>query len=631
VGPDLSHKRTLINALMLDPPVRRAIAASGAPGSKAHRRAEAKARKYALEIAADLSYSTVRVLDHVLTWLWQKLYDGVEVSGIQRLKQEADGNELIYVPCHRSHIDYLLLSYVLYKQGLSLPYIAAGINLNLPVVGAILRRGGAFFLRRSFSGNRLYATVFHAYLKALQTQGYPLEYFIEGGRSRTGRLLAAKGGMLSMSVQAFAEHRRRPVKFVPVYFGYERLIEGTAFISELRGDSKKKESLFGLVRSLRALRQAYGRVYVNIGEPIDLEMVMDRVAPAWRNTDISEDGTKPVWMSAVVDELGASILERINDAAAVTPISILALALLATPRLAMAESDLVRQIELYLTLYQRTPYSPYATAPDTTAEAVIAHGLRLDVIRREAHPLGSIIHLPERQAVLSTYFRNNILHLTIIHSLVAACFRQNQVQSRESLQVLLEWIVPYVSGELRLSIPREDVVQRVNEALNVMLELGLIETVAGGRLQRPVAGTAMDVSLSQLGEAVVPMLQRYYMTVALLQQYGSGSVAQTALEQRCQQCAERLSILSGIRSPDFFDRRLFRGFVGTLREQGVIAIDEAGLIRFDSDINFAAIDEKARNVLGEALRHSILSITMDTRPPQGDDADGDAPPQVVNG
>ena len=107
VGPDLSHKRTLINALLLDPPVRRAIAASGAPGTSAHRRAEAKARNYAIEIAADLSYSTVRVLDHVLTWLWQKLYDGVEVSGMQRLKQEADGSELIYVPCHRSHIDYL--------------------------------------------------------------------------------------------------------------------------------------------------------------------------------------------------------------------------------------------------------------------------------------------------------------------------------------------------------------------------------------------------------------------------------------------------------------------------------------------------------------------------------------------
>ncbi|MEL6216187.1 MAG: 1-acyl-sn-glycerol-3-phosphate acyltransferase, partial [Pseudomonadota bacterium] len=309
VGPDLSHRRTLINEVINDAAVRALINDAGAQDSRARRKAEAKAQAYAMEIAADLSYSTVRFFDRLLTWLWNRIYDGIRLGGTERLHEVVEGSELVYVPCHRSHFDYLLLSYVLYKQGLSLPYIAAGINLNLPVVGGLLRRGGAFFLRRSFSGNRLYASVFHAYVKALQTRGFPLEYFIEGGRSRTGRLLPPKVGMLSMTIQAFLADSRRPVKFVPVYFGYERLIEGTSFISELRGDGKKKESLFGLVRSLRRLRETFGEVYVNFGEPIDLADYLDAHAGNWRQEAL-KPGEKPEWLSETLDQLGWEILER---------------------------------------------------------------------------------------------------------------------------------------------------------------------------------------------------------------------------------------------------------------------------------------------------------------------------------
>jgi len=152
-------------------------------------------------------------------------------------------------------------------QGFSLPHVAAGVNLNLPIVGGILRRGGAFFLRRSFSGNPLYATVFNAYLKAILQRGHSIEYFVEGGRSRTGRLLPPKGGMLAMTVHAYLQKPRTPVMFVPIYFGYERLLEGRSFTKELAGDKKQSESIFGLLKSLHTLRQDYGRVHVNFAEP----------------------------------------------------------------------------------------------------------------------------------------------------------------------------------------------------------------------------------------------------------------------------------------------------------------------------------------------------------------------------
>ncbi len=609
VGPDLSHRRTLINEVLSEPRVRRLITDQGAVGSRARRKAEKKARGYAMEIAADLSYPTVRVLERLLTWVWHKIYDGVELNGIERLKETAEGRELIYVPCHRSHFDYLLLSYVLYKQGLSLPYVAAGINLNLPVVGAILRRGGAFFLRRTFSGNRLYASVFNAYLKALQTRGYPLEYFIEGGRSRTGRLLAPKVGMLSMTIQAFREDSRRPVMFVPVYFGYERLIEGTSFIGELSGGKKKKESLFGFVSSLKALREHFGRVYVNIGEPIDLAVMLDTHAPEWREPPAA-DGSKPEWLADVSDRLGWQILEHINSAAAATPISLLALALLGTPQQTMAEADLRRLLELYQDMFRETPYSRTATLPDMSADDIIEHGVRMKVIEIEAHPLGSIVHMPKRQALLLTYFRNNVLHLSSLHSLVAACYIHGDALSASELQRLLRLTSPFVRKELRLRWSSDALDGVVLAVIGAMVDAGLL-TRDGDMLRRPPAGSARAFALSQLGQSIVPVLQRYFMTIALLDKYGSGALSQNRLEEICQLCAERLSILYGLRSPDFFDRRLFRDFVSTLREAGIVQTDDEGKLIFNLD--FEAIERDARLVLGEPLRHSILSVTEVTK------------------
>src|SRR5690606_6418088 len=265
----------------------------------------------------------------------------------------------------------------------------------------------AFFLRRSFKGNRLYATVFNAYMHQILTRGHAIEYFVEGGRSRSGRLLRAKGGMLAMTVSSYVRAPRRPVVFVPVYFGYEKLIEGDSFISELSGEEKQKESLFGLIRSVKALRENFGKVYVNIGEPIRLEALLDDMHPGWRENGQWED-ERPPWLNEVVDELGTRIMRRINSAAAVTPISLLASILLSTPKQTMGELELKRQLRLSLDLLSRFRYSDEVTLPEMGPDEIIAHGERMQVIHRAAHPLGDVLHMAERQAVLMTYFRNNV-------------------------------------------------------------------------------------------------------------------------------------------------------------------------------------------------------------------------------
>jgi glycerol-3-phosphate O-acyltransferase len=335
IGPDLSTRRLLVDRVLDAEPVRKAITDQARRDGKEYLEAWKKAHAFAWEIAADYSNPVVRSLSFMLTYFWNRIYDGVTIHHLEQLKAVAPGNEIVYVPCHRSHMDYLLLSYLLYQHGVVPPHIAAGDNLNLPVIGSILRRGGAFFLRRSIRGNALYAAVFSEYVAQLVGEGFSLEYFIEGGRSRTGRLLAPKGGMIAMTVRAFLRAPRRPVVFVPVYIGYERLIEGESYLGELTGQAKKKESIWALVSGVgEILRSHYGKVTVNFGEPVRMDEVLVATDPDWR-TQITEE--KPSWLGDVVDTLAHNIQVNINRAADVNPINLLAVALLATPKHAMGE------------------------------------------------------------------------------------------------------------------------------------------------------------------------------------------------------------------------------------------------------------------------------------------------------
>ena len=302
IGPDLSHRRTIVARVLRARAVRAVVAAEAREKHGDFRPGLLQARKYAFEIAANYSHAFVQIAEKLLGRVWNRVYDGVKLNHAATLKEVSEGNEVVYVPCHRSHMDYLLMSYIIYHQGYALPHIAAGINLNIPVVGRLLRKGGAFFIRRSFAGNSLYTVVFMKYLAAIMARGHSIEYFIEGGRSRTGRLLHPKTGMLSMTVRSFLRDPVRPVVFVPVYFGYERIVEADTYISELSGAAKKKESWLDLLLSLRVLRERFGTVHVNVGEPIRLNALLDAQLPSWREQRFDDDTRLPA-VNALVGEL----------------------------------------------------------------------------------------------------------------------------------------------------------------------------------------------------------------------------------------------------------------------------------------------------------------------------------------
>jgi glycerol-3-phosphate O-acyltransferase len=566
-----------------------------------------QAQQYALEIAANYSPNFVRFLEHILTRIWNRIYDGVEFTHVETLERAAETHEIVYVPCHRSHTDYLLLSFAIFRHGYALPHIAAGVNLNLPIVGRFLRKGGAFFIRRSLRGNALYTVVFMSYLAAIMARGHSLEYFIEGGRSRTGRLLQPKTGMVAMTVRSFLRDPARPVMFLPVYFGYERIFEGSTYIGELSGLPKEKESIFGLLRVLPRLKERFGKVHVNLGEPIELGQLLDGFDADWRTRSADDYGRMP-WVNAAVDELSRRIMRNINAAAVVTPVNLLAITLLATPRQTLPEADLLRQLDLYKELLAAFPYSARVIAPTMSSAQMIGYGEALQMLTRQSHALGDLVQMSDAAAKRATYFRNNVLHLFALPSLVACAFTSNATMSTTDLCRLARRIYPYIASELFLRWPEEDVPSVVQGVLAALAQYGLLEPNEDStQWRRPPPTSAKAMQLSLLAQATIQTIERYYLAVALLLQAGSGQISQYALEERCQLLGQRMTMLYGFNSPEFFDRTMFENFIDLLRARGVIRIAEGGKLAFDDVLTQVALD--AQLVLQEQMRHSILQIT----------------------
>ncbi|MGB8299980.1 MAG: glycerol-3-phosphate 1-O-acyltransferase PlsB [Azonexus sp.] len=579
IGPDLSHRNTQIEMLLASAPVRKAMAEESAKLGISAGEAYGKANKFALEIASDYSYGTTRALELLLTWLLEHLYDGIETHNFEALAQIAPGQGIVYIPCHRSHVDYLLLSYLIYRNGLTPPHIAAGDNLDMPLVGSLLRRGGAFFLRRSFKGEPLYAAVFHEYLHLMLARGFPIEYFIEGGRSRTGRTLTPKAGILGMTIASYVRSHGRPLVFVPVYIGYERLIEGPTYVRELAGRPKQRESLWNLLSSVRNIRRIYGRVHVNFGDPLPLSGFLDRYRPDWRSARDEENGD---WLRGATREAAITLATRINDAAVINPVSLVALALLATPRCTADLVGLRRLITHFQALDAAAPYSAQRIACDLDPAQVIAHAERLGIIEQIPHPFGNLVRVVDAQVQQLPYFRNNVLHLFAVPALIACLVGNNRSLDVQRLTDAVVGIYGVMRSALFLHWSEDELLQEIQRTIAIFAERGLLRRAErSGWLLAPETNSQEFPELHMIGETLRPMLGRHFLALALLQQRGSGKLTRAVLEKDCQLLAQRLALLHGFGEAETADRSDFANLVSNLLDTELLVEDEEGLLRFD--------------------------------------------------
>ena len=606
LGPDVSHRRTLMRDLILKPDVQKAIIRRSKEDNRSEYKAALQARRYLNEIMANCSNITIQIMQRVLTAFWNKFYSGIEVSNHEYLKNLALSHELVYVPCHRSHIDYLLLSYLIYYEGLAIPYIAAGKNLNMPGIGTILRGGGAFFIRRSFKGNELYSTVLFEYVAELISKGVPIEYFVEGGRSRTGRLLQAKSGMLAMTVRAFLKYRKKPVAFVPVYVGYEKLLESKAYQAELSGEDKKTETLFNSIQSIFKIRGEFGRVRANFGKPVFLNQLLDYIHPSWQS-EVHDDSLRPEWIRSAVSQLADQIMCNINQAATVNSINLISMVLLATSKQTMDERELARMLEVYRSLLHMLNYSDQIIITQRSGMEQIKHAESLKMVKRQPHELGDIIYLDAKHSISLTYYRNNSLHLMALPSIIACCFLNARTNSKEEIIKLVSLAYPFIRNELFLKWEGNELSDVISHMLDVMSTHGLLQqSKKNDRYSRRGSGSIEFTQLLLLAKVISPILEVYYLTLALLSIAGKEKIPKQMLEKNCYLMAQRIAMIHELNSPDYSDKRLISNFIDTLIHIDYLKVYDTDHLEY-SEV-FHKADKRIRLLLSKEMRANILQM-----------------------
>lgn len=410
LGPVIKSRQQFKEKVLKDPAVIQTIENRSSRNNIKLKQVRKEASKYFDEIAADYNIAYVQFSSVVLTWLWKKLFQGIDVKldELAKVRECARKGPVVYVPSHKSHIDYLVLNHILYQHHMHIPRIAAGKNLDFWPIGPFFRKSGAFFIRRTFKGATLYAAVFVRYMKALLEERHPLEFYIEGGRSRSGKLVLPKIGFLSILVQAFREGYCDDLVFVPASITYDRVLEGRAYLKELGGGEKEKENIRQVVGTRRFFKKKYGKIYIRFGEPLLLKEYLAQ-------NEESSSGTQKL--------LAFDLIRSINRVSLVTPMALLATAILTKHRRGFNLSELTDTAETLLAFLEkyRLPTATSLERCDLAMEKSLDVLIKSNVVKslEDAEGTEPFYYVDEEKKRELEYYKNNIIHCFVSHAFVA--------------------------------------------------------------------------------------------------------------------------------------------------------------------------------------------------------------------
>ena len=480
VGPALKSRAELIGMVMHDPNLNRFMDEYAQKSKKDRISIAKEAHRYLYEIAADYQETFIEIWLKALTWLWNTVYDGLSIDseGLAKIRNLSKKMPFVIISCHRSHIDYLLLSYVFYKNNIQLPFIAAGNNLSFFPLGYVFRRSGAFFLRRSFKGNDLYGEVFSKYMATLLHEGLPLEFFIEGGRSRTGKMVMPKYGLLSMIIQAYQDKYCENLAAVPVYIGYDRVIEERSYLNELAGAPKVQENTAEIIKTTKILRKKYGRVYINIGEPIIMKDYLTAQDKPMEDMSLDE-------RQSLYRKIGYEVVLEINKVSVVTPFSLVASGLLSHDRRGVSYDELsgiLNEFYEYLSTRKVKFAATFAHREKAIADALNIFNStdiisKIEAVEEEEEMQEVVYSLADAKRLNLEYYKNNILHFFMSICFVATSMVKNPEDVMSLAKIMgdykfLKWLLwnEFIFDETR------DDVEEVDEVLAYLHARSMIVT-----------------------------------------------------------------------------------------------------------------------------------------------------------
>ena len=595
LGPQLYLRSQVIEFLLSSHNVRTVIASEAQKRGTSVARVTKTARKNLEAICSDLSPRFVLLFYLFLNWFFRKIFTTIEVRRSPALAEVARTQELIYLPCHRSHIDYLLLSYVLYREGLMVPHFGSGDNLDFLIIGTLLRKSGAFFLRRKFRGNRLYTTLFSEYMHYLVSKGYPLCFFPEGTRSRNGLLLEPKTGMLAMIAQSYLRNDYRQISLVPVYIGYDCLMEAQSFVSEIRGHSTPKhESWRDVFRARKVLSSSFGKAYVSFGEPLSL------------GEYLAAGEKRGQALSATISSLAHTVMEGIADHTVVTPVSIAAIVLLAKPQKSIAATELSDLYRVLRAFSEQLQWASHIRFPDLEPSALLHLVQAMPQIKWFKHESGDILYLDDHNDPVLLYAASNIAAVFLIPALIARLFRNFQrVEQRDLIATICNYY-RLMRGEFFLKWDQE-IERVVEETLSKMIELKLLHS--DPHLSPPALADDNFLLLHNLGCFADKIFERYAVLVTLLAAYQEhAQVQRQELERHYSLLLQRIAILKGRRAPDYRHARNVSYQIENFKNLALLTEAEDGMVRISPRLRDMA--RSCADALGRDIGQSIKKIAV---------------------
>jgi glycerol-3-phosphate O-acyltransferase len=410
---------------------------------------------------------------------------------------------------------------------------------------------------------------------------------------------------LAMTVQAVLRGGiHRPLALVPIYLGYEHVMEIGTYMKELRGANKEKESAWQVLGAIRKLRN-FGHGYVNFGTPLLLQPFLQQHAPQWREALGREEGFKPSWLTPSVNLLAEQLMTEVNNAAAINAMNLVALVLLATPHNQLSRQALERQLQLLLLLAKEAPYHANVSLPDAEPSALVDHILAMEKIQQRHDHAGALIYSSEHDAIQLSYYRNNILHLYISPALLAASLLHQPQPSVASVRQLMHSLYPLLQGELFLGWSTSELDRQLDQLLLLFSQQGLI-LQQGEQLQPAEADHLERGTLALLARIALETLLR--LGVVLTQLRYAPSKGRAELEQQSQVVALRLAEMHSIHAPEFLDRKVFASLIHGLRSEGYFDNEDGDSARLIS------LQQQVMDLLPAEMANTVLEVCASDAP-----------------
>jgi glycerol-3-phosphate O-acyltransferase len=540
LGPRFQSPHSVKESLMKDPDVQRAVAEIAAQENVDKRKVMMRAYQYFTEIAANYTYRFIEVMYIVLTWLFTKVFEGMDTreADLQMVRETMKAKPIVFISCHRSHLDYMVVPYVLFLKDMVTPLIVAGINLAFWPVGPFLRMGGAFFIRRSFRGNPLYSLCLRKYIEYLLKNRFTIKFFIEGTRSRSGKMLPPAYGLLKMVLDSYRTGVVDDLALIPVSICYDEVLEGKSYAKELTGGAKEKESATGLLKSSSLIKRNIGKVYLRFAEPILAKEI-------FQNAEMT--GLDPTLM---LQKTAFQISKKINDATPVTPKSIVSSILLSHRMASLSLEEILRLSDEMAAYALSTKIELSVPRGDSFRRAIerTLRGMQKNGDVSVSDTVPRSYYCDQKKRVALNFSKNSAIHCFVIPSIAllsVAYASQSQGEEKKFYDKVIQSAVQlrnFLKFEFFFS-PTPQFINEINDAVRFFAPEGQWASAIRRHFEEI---NDVSVYLALLGD----LLESYLNAANFLKELSNTSVEKKAVLSRLVKHGESLRESGNLSFPE---------------------------------------------------------------------------------